>query len=145
MVTVYEPIIGDISWIIFKDFETIRNRFIDEFRLFDDGYPNDGIDYYTNAYILLEVFTLNDNQVTSISLLTDAKEGIGKYTLFGIYPGIPISRAEEILKNEGYVGDDLYNNYYAKSGEIMYEKYNHVLLTVENDCVDLVSYFDNWR
>lgn len=136
-VIVRKPIKGDISWIMNKEFDKVEKRFPDKFRLFESDSNHD---YYTNDYVLLDV---DDHwgEIWEISLLTDAKKGIGKYTLFGVYPGMGYSKAVRLIKKHGFERNDYYSDYYLESDEEMFGSGpRYVYITIKNGCIDLISY-----
>ncbi len=87
-------ITGDIGGLLHTDMETVNHQLPDKLRYFDE-------DAYTNDFFLV---LLNDNGgITTIALLTDAEESeIGKYTLFGVYPGMTLGSAKALLIAAGF-------------------------------------------
>ena len=142
-IVVYKPIKGDISGLIMKKWKNYKDRFRDKFRYFD----TDGgwYTYYTNDYILVEVG--KDGRIYSLSLLTDAKKGIGKYTLFGVYPGMPYLKAKTLLTSKGYLPnyDDDEDEFWVEENdfeEVQFHKKKtdyYMNITTEYGNVDLVQ------
>lgn len=122
-------LVGEINKILGQDFKTVNELIPDKFRYYRSNS-------YTNDYILVE--TNAAGKIVSVALLTDATSGIGKYTLFGLYPGIQRFVGVGILANYGWLPkNNLVNtNYYyntSKPNEVVY-------LTYVNGKIDLILY-----
>lgn len=134
MITVTKPLKGDIHSIVQKKWKDVKYRFPDKFR----RYTQSGqYTYYTNDYVLVEVWDI-DGTITQVSLLTDAKQGLGKYTVFGIYPNMSVSKACNILYKKGFdtdysIDEDSKNGLFQKGWDMIY-------FTIKKGKLDLIKY-----
>ena len=128
-VTVQKPLTGDIHGILGKDRVAVNKLLPDKLRYYD-------YDAYTNDFFLVQ--TNSSDKIISIALLTDAESDIGKYTLYGLYPGMGYDKAKKMLTGKGWKLD---SESYDKS--FFYNPKNDNVsfyVTIENDAIDLVVY-----
>ena len=108
---------------------SINKRLPDKLRYFDE-------DAYTNDYFLVQ--TNDSNDIISIALLTDAETGIGKYTLYGLYPGMSYDKACKLLSKSGWKLDsESYDKSYfynPKDSNVSF------YVTIIDDEIDLIVY-----
>ncbi len=122
-----EPITGDISWIMRKNMDNINRHLRDKLRYLDE-------DVYTNDYfmVMLEWY----DEIRYLALVTDAESDIGKYTLFGVYPGMPFEEAVDLFIEAGFAQGDFVMppTYFYRSTDNM-----TIDVTVVEGKVDLVE------
>ena len=118
---------GDVQSLLGKDKDDVNKQISDKFRDF-------ATNAYTNDYILLE--TDDNNDVISVALLTDAQAGIGKYTLFGLYPGMKYSTAVATVGNYGWGVQKTVDEWVYFINSLMPQKKLYV--TVVGDKIDMI-------
>jgi hypothetical protein len=128
-VSVAEPLTGDIHSILGKNRNSINKLLPDKLRYYED-------DAYTNDYFLVQ--TDDSDDIISIALLTDAESDIGKYTLYGLYPGMNYEKARDLLAKKGWKLDsESYDESYfynPKNSNVSF------YVTIINDEIDLIIY-----
>lgn len=128
-VAVTKPLTGDIHSILGKNRNSINKRLSDKLRYYED-------DAYTNDFFLVQ--TDDSDDIISIALLTDAESDIGKYTLYGLYPGMSYQKACKLLTEKGWKLDsESYDNSYfynPKNSNVYF------YVTIINDEIDLIVY-----
>jgi len=92
-VTVIRPLRGDIRGILGKRVRSVNRRLPDRLRRVEEGG-------YANAFLLVRVD--GEGDIRSITLLPDAGPDAGKYTLFGLCPGMDYDRACALLEQRGW-------------------------------------------
>ncbi len=128
---------GEISDFLWKQFDEVSFQIDPRPRYYSYIV---GSNIYTNDYILFEVDE-KTNRITSLSLLTDAISGIGKFTLFGTYPGMRYNDAISRLGNYGWSA-------YKTSGEYVYLSKSstnnpRLYISVINNALDMIIYIGN--
>lgn len=126
-VSVLDDLVGDVQSVLGKGKERVNTQLPDKFRDF-------ATNAYTNDYILLE--TDDNNDVISVALLTDAQAGIGKYTLFGLYPGMKYSTAVATVGNYGWGVQKTVDEWVYFINSLMPQKKLYV--TVVGDKIDMI-------
>ena len=128
-VTVTKPLTGDIHGILGKNKNSINKLLPDKLRYYED-------DAYTNDYFLIQ--TDDSDDIISIALLTDAESNIGKYTLYGLYPGMNYEKACGLLAKKGWKLDsESYDESYfynPKNSNVSF------YVTIIDDEIDLIIY-----
>ena len=122
-----EPITGDISWMMRKSVENMNRQLSDKLRYLDE-------DVYTNDYFMVSLEWYDE--IRYIALVTDAESDIGKYTLFGVYPGMPFEEAVDLFIEAGFAQGDFVMppTYFYRSTDNM-----TIDVTVVEGKVDLVE------